>query len=120
MARAHAQLVALALVAALLIAAAPHGADAAVSCGQVSSAIAPCLPYARGGAGPSAACCSGVRRLNAAASTPADRRAACNCLKSAAGSVRGLNSGNAASIPGKCGVRIPYTISTSVDCSRVN
>jgi hypothetical protein len=59
-----------------------------------------------------------VRSLNSAASTTADRRAACNCLKSAAARVGGLVAGNAASIPAKCGVSIPYTISPSIDCSR--
>jgi hypothetical protein len=112
------QLVAIAVVAAVLLAAATTS-EAAVTCGQVSSAISPCLSYARGqGSGPSAACCSGVRSLNSAASTSADKRTACNCLKSAAGRVSGLNAGNAASIPSKCGVSIPYTISASIDCSR--
>uniref|UniRef100_P19656-2 Isoform 2 of Non-specific lipid-transfer protein n=1 Tax=Zea mays TaxID=4577 RepID=P19656-2 len=109
--------VATAVVALVLLAAATS--EAAISCGQVASAIAPCISYARGqGSGPSAGCCSGVRSLNNAARTTADRRAACNCLKNAAAGVSGLNAGNAASIPSKCGVSIPYTISTSTDCSR--
>jgi hypothetical protein len=117
---ARAQVVAIALVAALLVMAAPH-ANAAISCGQVNSAIAPCLAYARGsGSGPSAACCSGVKSLSAAAKTSADRKAACNCLKSGAGRVSGLKPSNAQSIPSKCGVSLPYSISTSTDCSRVN
>uniref|UniRef100_A0A0E0F1U9 Non-specific lipid-transfer protein n=1 Tax=Oryza meridionalis TaxID=40149 RepID=A0A0E0F1U9_9ORYZ len=99
MARA-AQLVLVALVAALLLAG-PHATMAAISCGQVNSAVSPCLSYARGGSGPSAACCSGVRSLNSAATTTADRRTACNCLKNVAGSISGLNAGNAASIPSK-------------------
>jgi hypothetical protein len=112
------QLVAIAVVAAVLLAAATTS-EAAVTCGQVSSAIGPCLTYARGsGSSPSAACCSGVRSLNSAAQSTADKRAACNCLKSAAGRISGLNAGNAANIPSKCGVSIPYTISTSIDCSR--
>nr|ABA33855.1 phospholipid transfer protein 1 [Zea mays subsp. parviglumis] len=112
--------VATAVVALVLLAAAATS-EAAISCGQVASAIAPCISYARGqGSGPSASCCSGVRSLNNAARTTADRRAACNCLKNAAAGVSGLNAGNAASIPSKCGVSIPYTISTSTDCSRVN
>ncbi|XP_039775710.1 non-specific lipid-transfer protein 2-like [Panicum virgatum] len=121
MARAH-QVVAIAVVAAVVVlAAAATTTEAAVTCGQVSSAIGPCIAYARGtGSGPSAACCSGVRSLNSAARSTADRRAACNCLKSAAGRVSGLKLGNAASIPSKCGVSIPYTISPNVDCSRVS
>ena len=118
MARAQVAVV-LAVVAAVLLAAAVS--EAAISCGTVNSAIAPCLSYARGQASsPSSGCCSGVRRLNSAASTTADRRAACNCLKSAARGISGLNAGNAASIPSKCGVSIPYSISTSTDCSRVS
>ncbi|KAG8048573.1 hypothetical protein GUJ93_ZPchr0009g1917 [Zizania palustris] len=114
------QLVLVAVVAAaLLLAVAPRTA-VAITCGQVSSAVSPCIPYARGGAGPSAACCSGVRSLKAAAQTTADRRAACNCLKSAARGIKDLNPGMAASIPSKCGVSIPYTISASIDCSRVS
>ncbi|KAI5004481.1 hypothetical protein ZWY2020_031724 [Hordeum vulgare] len=72
-------------------------ADAAISCGQVSSALSPCISYARGnGAKPPAACCSGVKRLAGAAQSTADKQAACKCIKSAAG---GLNAGKAAGIP---------------------
>ncbi|CAN6325616.1 unnamed protein product, partial [Urochloa humidicola] len=111
MARA-AQVVVLAVVAAVVLLAAASTSEAAVTCGQVNSAIGPCLAYARGqGSAPSAGCCSGVRSLNSAAKTTADRRTACNCLKSAAGRISGLNAANAASIP--------YSISTSTDCSRV-
>ncbi|CAD6270634.1 unnamed protein product [Miscanthus lutarioriparius] len=118
MARSVQLAVTIAVVAAVLLAAATTS-EAAVTCGQVNSAIGPCLAYARGsGSSPSAACCSGVRSLNSAARSTADKRAACNCLKSAAGAVSGLNAGNAASIPSKCGVSIPYTISASIDCSR--
>ncbi|CAL4911944.1 unnamed protein product [Urochloa decumbens] len=117
---ARAQVVVLAVVVAAVLLAAAATTEAAVTCGQVSSAIAPCLSYARGqGSAPSSGCCSGVRSLNSAARTTADRRAACNCLKNAARGISGLNAGNAASIPSKCGVSIPYSISTSTDCSRV-
>ncbi|KAL6906006.1 hypothetical protein ACP4OV_003607 [Aristida adscensionis] len=115
MAGAAQQLVLVALVAALLV-----GAEAAIGCGQVNSAIGPCIAYARGaGSGPSPACCSGVRGLSAAAKSTADRRAACNCLKSGAAKISGLNAAKAASIPSKCGVSLPYSISASIDCSRV-
>ncbi|CAL4904570.1 unnamed protein product [Urochloa decumbens] len=121
MARAQVVVLAVVVAAVVLLAAAATTSEAAVTCGQVSSAIAPCLAYARGqGSAPSSGCCSGVRSLNSAARTTADRRAACNCLKNAARGISGLNAGNAASIPSKCGVSIPYSISTSTDCSRVN
>jgi len=66
--------------------------------------LAPCIAYLRGGAGPSPACCAGVKRLNGAAATTPDRQAACNCLKQAAGAISGLNTDAASSLPGKCGV----------------
>ncbi|MBC2899440.1 hypothetical protein CFC21_112280, partial [Triticum aestivum] len=110
---AAAQLVLFTLVAAMVLTA----TDAAISCGQVSSALSPCISYARGsGSSPPAACCSGVRSLAGAARSTADKQAACKCIKSAAG---GLNAGKAAGIPSKCGVSIPYAISSSVDCSKI-
>ncbi|RDX62173.1 hypothetical protein CR513_59510, partial [Mucuna pruriens] len=93
-------------------------AQAAVTCGQVASAISPCLNYLRSGGAPGAACCNGVSSLNAAAQTTADRQAACNCLKTLANNMGGsLNANNAAALPGKCGVNIPYKISTSTNCA---
>ncbi|KAL4338318.1 hypothetical protein AHAS_Ahas12G0198200 [Arachis hypogaea] len=92
----------------------------AISCGQVNSALAPCIPFLTKGGAPPPACCSGVRGLLGALRTTADRQAACNCLKAAAGSLRGLNQGNAAALPGRCGVSIPYKISTSTNCATCN
>jgi hypothetical protein len=120
MARSAAQIVVVAMVAAMLLAA-PYAANAAITCGQVSSALGPCLAYARGtGNSPSAGCCSGVKNLAGLAKTTADRKAACGCLKRTLGSVSGLKAANAAGIPSKCGVSIPYPISTSVNCNTIN
>ncbi|KAJ3669395.1 hypothetical protein LUZ60_011345 [Juncus effusus] len=89
----------------------------AITCGQVATNIAPCMSYARSGQGsPSAGCCSGVKALNSMAKTGTDRQTACKCIKQLAG---GVNAAAAAAIPGKCGVSIPYAISTSTDCSKV-
>ncbi|XP_021290753.1 non-specific lipid-transfer protein-like [Herrania umbratica] len=97
-------------------------AQGAITCGQVSSRLAPCIAYLRSnGAGavpPS--CCSGVNALNSAAQTSQDRKTACTCIKSAASSIAGINYGAAGSLPGKCGVSIPYKISPSTDCNSVN
>ncbi|XP_061370732.1 non-specific lipid-transfer protein 1-like [Gastrolobium bilobum] len=92
-------------------------AEAAITCGQVVSSLSPCIPYLSGGGSPSPGCCSGVKNVNAAAKTTADRQAACNCLKTAAGSLAGFNAKNAASLPGKCGVNLPYKISTTTNCA---
>ncbi|XP_062197037.1 non-specific lipid-transfer protein 1-like [Phragmites australis] len=105
--------------AALLASEAPR-ASAAITCGQVSSALAPCIPYATGRGKLSPGCCSGVRSLKSAASTSADRQAACRCLKSLMGSISGLNMGTVSGIPGMCGVSVPFPISMSTDCNKVN
>ncbi|XP_047254554.1 non-specific lipid-transfer protein 2-like isoform X2 [Capsicum annuum] len=78
-----------------MVVVAPYAA--ALSCGQVTSAMAPCVPYL----------------------TPADRKTACTCLKSAANAIKGIDAGKAAGLPAACGVNIPYKISPSTDCSKV-
>lgn len=90
-----------------------------LTCGQVTSKLGGCLGYLKGSGPLTAGCCGGVKALNGIARTSADRKQACGCLKQLAGSVKGINYGNAASLPGKCGVSIPYPISPSTDCSRL-
>ncbi|XP_027335114.1 non-specific lipid-transfer protein-like [Abrus precatorius] len=102
----------------MVVASAPMG-EATITCGQVTSALAPCILYLQKGGAPSAGCCNGVRSLNAAAQTTPDRQAACNCIKSAAGSISGFNAANAAALPAKCNVNIPYKISTSTNCATI-
>ncbi|QCE03166.1 non-specific lipid-transfer protein 1-like [Vigna unguiculata] len=92
----------------------------AITCGQVAGSVGPCIGYLQKGGAPSAGCCNGVKSLNAAAKTTADRRAACTCLKSLSKSISGINLGLAASLPRKCGVSIPYTISPSTNCNTIN
>ncbi|KAL7602389.1 non-specific lipid-transfer protein 1 [Lactuca sativa] len=91
----------------------------AVTCGQVVGAVAPCLGYLRNGGTPPQPCCTGVRGLRNAARTTSDRKTICNCLKSASSSYRGVSGNYAASLPGKCGVNLPYKISPSTDCNRI-
>ncbi|CAL5211159.1 unnamed protein product [Lathyrus oleraceus] len=94
-------------------------AEAALSCGAVTGDLAPCVTYlqAPNNASPPPPCCAGVKKLLGAATTTPDRQAACNCLKSAAGSISKLNTNNVAALPGNCGVSIPYKISTSTNCN---
>ncbi|KAM3308642.1 hypothetical protein P3S67_010386 [Capsicum chacoense] len=95
---------------------APHAE--ALNCGQVQSSMAPCVPYLTG-RGPLGSCCGGVKGLLDAAKTPADRKTVCACLKSAAASISGINVGKAAGLPNMCRVNIPYQISPSTDCAKV-
>ncbi|CAN6362070.1 unnamed protein product [Urochloa humidicola] len=112
------QVVALAMLGLVLMSSV---ASAAITCGQVASSLAPCIPYATGNANalPSG-CCSGVRSLNSAARSSGDRQAACRCLKSLAGTIKKLNMGTVSGIPGKCGVSVPFPISMSTDCNKVS
>ncbi|KAL0413792.1 UNVERIFIED_CONTAM: Non-specific lipid-transfer protein 2 [Sesamum radiatum] len=54
------------------------------------------------------------------AQTTPDRQSVCSCLKSLAGSYKDVDLNKAAGLPGQCGVNIPYKISPSTDCSKVN
>ncbi|MCL7031351.1 hypothetical protein MKW94_029146 [Papaver nudicaule] len=105
------------VVLACMVVAAPYAADGAITCGTVTAKMAPCLGYLKGGALASN-CCSGVKSLLGAAQTTPDRQTACTCLKSASGSIPGINYANAASLPSRCGVSIPYKISPSTDCTK--
>nr|BAK05317.1 predicted protein [Hordeum vulgare subsp. vulgare] len=116
MARAQVLLMAAALV--LMLMAAPRAA-VALNCGQVDSKMKPCLTYVQGGPGPSGECCNGVRDLHNQAQSSGDRQTVCNCLKGIARGIHNLNLNNAASIPSKCNVNVPYTISPDIDCSRI-
>ncbi|KAI3858806.1 hypothetical protein MKW92_020980 [Papaver armeniacum] len=106
------------LVLMCMLISAPYMAEA-ITCGQVASSLAPCITYLTGKGPLAANCCGGVRSLNSAAKSTPDRKTACGCLKSTAGSIKGINYGLAGGLPGKCGVSIPYKISPSTDCSKV-
>lgn len=96
---------------------APRYVDASLSCNTVTTNLAPCVDYLMSGGSVSSACCDGVNKLNAEAQTTTDRKTACNCMKSSYKSIPGINANNAASLPGKCGVNIPYQISLSTNCN---
>nr|ABF74563.1 lipid transfer protein [Brassica napus] len=90
--------------------------DAAITCGTVTSSLAPCATYLSSGGEVPPPCCAGVKKLNGMAQTTADRQQACKCLKAAA---QGINPSLASSLPGKCSVSIPYPISMSTNCDNV-
>ncbi|KAL6597377.1 hypothetical protein ACP70R_020335 [Stipagrostis hirtigluma subsp. patula] len=114
-----AQLAATAAVLVALLVAAP--AVSAVTCGQVVSMLSPCISYAMGRVpATTPACCAGVKNLNTAAKTTADRQTTCNCLKQQTRGMGGIRPDLVAGIPGKCGVTVPYAISPSTDCSKVH
>ncbi|XP_010931360.1 non-specific lipid-transfer protein 1 isoform X2 [Elaeis guineensis] len=108
--------VALVLAMALL---APPGRADAITCSDVYGDLLPCVAYVQAGGSVAPQCCSGLRSLLAAARTADDRRTACRCLKTISARFPGYVS-RANTIPGKCGVSIPYKFSPSIDCSKIN
>ncbi|GFP83245.1 non-specific lipid-transfer protein 1 [Phtheirospermum japonicum] len=109
-------LIAAAAVLPPLIEAAP--AAPKISCGTVTSTLAPCFEYVLGGGQVPVNCCAGVKSLYKAASTTADRRNVCTCLKSVTSSASPTAVKNAKALPGKCGVSLPYIISPEIDCNK--
>ena len=93
-------------------------ATTAITCGDVARQMGACVNYLQNGGNLPPNCCAGVRGLNSQARTTSDRQTACTCLKVAAKNIRGLKTDLAEGLPGKCGVNIPYKISTSTDCSK--
>ncbi|XP_065853449.1 non-specific lipid-transfer protein 1-like [Euphorbia lathyris] len=106
------------LVVAIMVVGGGMSAEG-VTCGQVNSALAPCLNYLKSGGVPTTSCCSGVATIAGAAKTTADRQQACSCLKSAANGVGGIIPANAESLPSKCKVNIPYKISLTTNCNSI-
>ncbi|KAI7743455.1 hypothetical protein M8C21_011306 [Ambrosia artemisiifolia] len=112
----------LCVVVTCMMVVAPY-AEAVLNCTQVIANLTPCVTFLTNGGGSIVAppCCTGIAALNASATTTADRQAACNCvinyLISGPGSNLTINA--AASLPGRCGVSIPFRISATTTCSNV-
>ncbi|XP_031498541.1 non-specific lipid-transfer protein-like isoform X3 [Nymphaea colorata] len=109
------------LVGMMVLASTPT-ATAAVSCNTVNSKLMPCLGYVTGsGIGaPSATCCSGMRTLYASLKVAADRQAACRCIKTLTSRFANIIKLNVIkTLPNKCGINLPYTISPSINCDKL-
>ncbi|CAA3018247.1 non-specific lipid-transfer 1-like [Olea europaea subsp. europaea] len=107
------------LVAVIAVVVAPH-AEAEILCSTLASTLSPCLNYVMyGGHQVPSNCCASSKSLYGMAETTSDRQSICTCLKTVAVSASAASIKNAAGLPGKCGIRIPYKISPSMDCSKV-
>ncbi|KAK9157578.1 hypothetical protein Scep_004152 [Stephania cephalantha] len=97
----------------------PSSSEGALTCTDVIKALQPCLNYLVNGKGkPLAACCTGASKLSTAASTPADKKTVCTCIKSASQNMK-LNPAAAQALPENCGISLPVTVSPTVDCSKI-
>ncbi|GAV69099.1 Tryp_alpha_amyl domain-containing protein, partial [Cephalotus follicularis] len=92
--------------------------EGAISCSDVLKDLSPCVKYLQNGSGmPPAACCTGASTLASAATTSADKKTACGCIKAAAQQLN-PNAQLAQALPGNCGITLPFTVSPNVDCSK--
>ncbi|CAI9764644.1 unnamed protein product [Fraxinus pennsylvanica] len=92
---------------------------AAITCNDVVKDLKPCINYLKSGSGlPPADCCAGASNLASSATSTADKQTACNCLKNTAKSIN-IKVELAKSLPGNCGISLPYPISPSVDCTKI-
>lgn len=113
----------LAIVCLVLGATTSPKAQAQMTCGQVVNNLSPCISYVMyGGVNVPAQCCNGIKNLYGQAQTKTDRQAICSCIKNAVSNsgfnYSRSNLNNAANLPKKCGVNIPYQISPNTDCNR--
>ncbi|KAI3983235.1 hypothetical protein MKX01_020494 [Papaver californicum] len=92
--------------------------SAAITCTQVVQSLGPCATYITGSVPqPAPACCTGITTLRGMATTTPDKRFACNCVKTATASNPNIRDDAVSSLPGKCGVQLPYAISRNFDCN---
>ncbi|OIC51710.1 hypothetical protein A7L55_19770 [Acinetobacter baumannii] len=95
--------------------------SAGVSCGTVTSDLAPCVGYLTSGTGkPTPGCCGGVKKLAGLANTTPARRAVCSCLKSAYSQFPNVKSAAVTGLPGSCGVNLPFKISLQTNCNTIS
>ncbi|XVF37416.1 hypothetical protein REPUB_Repub20aG0005900 [Reevesia pubescens] len=104
-----------------MVVSAPEVTKAAVTCGDVVNHLMPCVSYVSNGGPLTEGCCNGIKTLYGQAQTSGDRQNVCNCIKSAVNGIRISNAslGLAAGLPDKCGLHLPYKISPSTDCNKV-
>ena len=88
----------------------------AISCGQVDASLAPCVPYLTRGGSLAPKCCDGVKDIKGMASSTADKRATCNCVKASANRYPSLKDDAAEALPTKCGVQMDIPISRTTNC----
>lgn len=95
--------------------------SASISCGTVSSYLSQCVGYLTFRQGkPTPGCCGGVKKLAGLATTTPARREVYSCLKSAYSQFPNVKSTAVSSLPGSCGVNLPFKISLQTNCNTTN
>ncbi|GMN64123.1 hypothetical protein TIFTF001_033199 [Ficus carica] len=92
--------------------------EAAISCSDVAKDLRPCVNYLVNGSGkPPVPCCAGASALASAAVSSADKKAACECIKTTSKSLK-IKADLAQALPQNCGISLAFTISPNLDCSK--
>ncbi|KAG5598579.1 hypothetical protein H5410_029949 [Solanum commersonii] len=97
----------------------PPQTRAVITCDTVFSDLKLCLSYVLVGGNVPTECCNGLKSLITNVITTEDRQMACSCVKNLATAATDEQVDRAASLPGKCGVNVPFKISRDVDCTKV-
>lgn len=92
--------------------------DAEITCQQVEMLLTPCIGYSMMGGMVPSSCCEGIKKCLAAKKTAEDRREGCYCVKDMAAKIPLINYDRVNEIPGVCGIKVPYKITPSLDCSK--
>ncbi|XP_058767385.1 non-specific lipid-transfer protein 5-like [Vicia villosa] len=97
-----------------------HMAESAITCEDVVNNHTPCIGGYTGGIMISTRCCNAVKKIDAAATTAADRQLTCRCLKIRAGYILNLdpNIGDKLFVD-ICGAKTPYKLNRNADCSTI-
>ncbi|XP_078430862.1 non-specific lipid-transfer protein-like [Wolffia australiana] len=92
----------------------------AMSCGDALSSMSPCGGYLMGmaSASLSSLCCDRARSLARSASSPAQRKAICECFKETAPSL-GVKPDRVKAMLAFCKLPLNLPITPNIDCSRV-
>ncbi|CAH8353428.1 unnamed protein product [Eruca vesicaria subsp. sativa] len=109
----------LVIISVLGICLTPRCSESAISCSVVLNDLQPCVSYLINGSGqPPKTCCDGVKRLDRETTASADKKAACQCIKSVANTVT-VKPELAKSLATNCNASLPVDPSSTVDCNTV-
>ncbi|KAG6641839.1 hypothetical protein CIPAW_09G101000 [Carya illinoinensis] len=88
-------------------------------CQDAVTSLMPCIAFLTGFSPPppNAGCCQGARDVLNKATTSADRKALCVCLKNVA-SQDGILPDRAEQLPDLCKIKVPVPIKPDVDCNK--
>ncbi|CAI0408688.1 unnamed protein product [Linum tenue] len=88
-------------------------------CSTVYDELQACIPYLSGRGDPSKECCGGVKAMQPYSNAKSSRSAICQCLKSMASLVPGVDLSAASKLPKKCNVNVKLPeLSLDIDCSK--